>query len=260
MTVKYHVPHLPMLGKGSMLLDVFDATGASTGFQHLGNVSTLDQEEKDDKAELFQHINNIPTLIATAVKKRVVSLKMSGTDFSSDHMAIALMSSGKTQLDTGSTPVAGEALASATATKTGKYFSAIGRNLDPTTIVVKQGATTLVLDTDYFIDDAVQGIIYFPLTSGVDDAAAVTIDYTPIATTLDQVAGATVPFVKGRLRFVPDPTDGQKIGVEWWNCNLSPSGKIELIKDDYGNWELEVMVLDDSENHPNAPYFEATFY
>jgi len=69
MTVKYHVPHLPMLGKGSMLLDVFDATGASTGFQHLGNVSTLDQEEKDDKAELFQHINNIPTLIATAVRK-----------------------------------------------------------------------------------------------------------------------------------------------------------------------------------------------
>jgi hypothetical protein len=123
---------------------------------------------------------------------------------------------------------------------------------------VNQGGA-LDLGEDYAIADAAEGIIYFPLTSGVDDAAAVTIDYTPIAATFDQVAGAVRPFVKGKLRFVPDPTDGQKIGVEWWRVNLTPSGKIELIKDDYGNWELEVMVLDDSENHPNNPYFLATF-
>jgi hypothetical protein len=260
MTVKYRVPHLPMLGKGSMLLDVFDAAGNPTGFQHLGNVTTVDQEIKDDKAELYQHINAVPSMIATAVKKRTVSLKMTGTDFSSDHMAIALMSAGKTELETGTTPVVAEALASATATKKGKYFSAAGRNLDPATIVVKQGGTALILTDDYIIEDPVQGIIYFPLTSAVDEAAAVTIGYTPIAATYDQVSGAVQPFVKGRLRFVPDPTDGQKIGVEWWRCNLSPSGKVELVKDDYGNWELDVMVLDDSENHPDDPYFLATFY
>jgi hypothetical protein len=260
MTVKYHIPHLPMLGKGSLLVDVFDASGNRTGFQHLGNVSTLEQEPKDDKAELYQHINGTPTLIATAVKKRTLTLKVTGTDFSSDHMAIAMISGGKTTIDTGTTPVVAEALASATATKKGKYFFTVGRNLDPTTIAVKQGSTALTLNTDYIVDDAVQGCIYFPPTSGVDDTQAVTIDYTPISMKLDQVAGLTVPFVKGSMRFVPDPTDGQKIGVEWWVCNLTPSGKIELIKDDYGNWELEVMVLDDSENHPNDPYFMATFY
>jgi hypothetical protein len=62
------------------------------------------------------------------------------------------------------------------------------------------------------------------------------------------------------MRFVPDPTDGPKIGVEWWVSNLSPSGKLELIKDDYGNWELEAMILDDSENHPDNPYFLLTYY
>lgn len=259
MTIHYPIPHLPMLGKGSILLDVFDANGNSTGYQHLGNCTTVEQEIKDDKAELFQHINSTPTLIATAVKKRTVSLKLTGTDFSSDHMAIALMSAGKTELATGSTPVSGETLASATATKKGKYFATAGRNLDPATVAVRQGAS-LVLGTDYVIEDAVQGIIYFPVTSGVDDAVAVLVDYTPIATTFDQVAGAVEPFVKGKIRFVPDPTDGQKIGVEWWKCNLSPTGKLELVKDDYGNWELEAMVLDDSENHPDDPYFLATFY
>jgi hypothetical protein len=259
MSIKYAVPHLPMLGKGSMLLDVFDANGNRTGYQHLGNCTTVEQELKDDKAELYQHINSVPTLIATAVKKRTVSLKMTGTDFSSDHMAIALMSAGKTVLNTGSTPVAGEALASATATKKGKYFSVAGRNIDPGTLAVNNPGA-LVEGDDYILVDAEQGVIYFPLTSAVDDAAAVTVNYTPIAKSYDQVAGAVVPFVRGALRFVPDPTDGQKIGVEWWRCNLTPSGKVELIKDDYGNWEMEVMVLDDSENHPDEPYFLATFY
>lgn len=258
-SIHYPVPHLPLLGKGSMLLDVFDADGNSTGYQHLGNVSTLDQETKDDKAELFQHINGVPTLIATAVKKRVLSLKMAGTDFSSDHMAIALMADGKTTLEITATPVAGEVLASTTAIKKGRYFATASRNLDPATVVVNQGGA-LTEGTDYVVADAVEGMIYFPLGSAVDDAIAVTVNYTPIATSFDQVSGATKAFVKGRLRFVPDPTDGQKIGIEWWHCNLSPSGKLELIADKYGNWELEAMVLDDSANHPDAPYFLQTFY
>src|SRR5579859_311053 len=167
MSVKYHVPHLPMLGKGSMLIDVFDANGNPTGYQHLGNVTVVDQEIKDDKAELYQHINGTPTLIATAVKKRTVSLKMTGTDFSSDHMAIALMSEGKTQLVVSAGAITGEALASATVTKKGKYFATANRNIDPATVVIDNPGA-LVLGTDYTIEDPVEGIIYFPLTSGVN--------------------------------------------------------------------------------------------
>lgn len=257
--IHYEVPHLPYLGKGSLLFDRFDASGNLTGYQHFGNVSVVEQENKDDKAELMQHINAVPSLIATAVKKRVLSVKITGTDFSADHLTIAMMSAGKTDLVIDATPVAGEVLASATATKKGKYFATAQRNLDPATIALTNPGA-LALGIDYKIADAEEGLIYFPLTSGVDDAAAVTIGYTPIATTLTQVAGSVVPFVKGRMRFVPDPTDGPKIGVEWWNCNLSPTGKLELVKDDYGNWELEAMVLDDSENHPDTPYFVLTYY
>jgi hypothetical protein len=94
----------------------------------------------------------------------------------------------------------------------------------------------------------------------VNDAVAVTIDYTPAALSLSQVAGAVAPFVRARGRFVPDPTDGKKIGVEWWQINLSPNGKLGLITDDYGNWELEGMILDDTANHPNSPYFLMTDY
>jgi hypothetical protein len=256
MAIQYRVPHLPMLGKGSLLVDIFDANGGLTGYQHLGNVDTVEQDIKDDKDELYQSINRTPSLIATAVKKRQVILTIKGTDFSSSHMAIAMMSAGITELAIAATPVAGEILAAATVTKKGKYFATVQRNLDPATVVI----AGLVAGTDFEVADAVQGLIYFPLTSAVDDAAAVAVNYTPIAATFDQVAGAVTPFVKGRLRFAPDPTDGQKIGVEWWHCNLSPNGKLGLIADKYGNWELEAMVLDDSAAHPDSPYFLQTFY
>jgi hypothetical protein len=258
MGIIYPVAHLPMLGKGSLLVDVFDAQGNLTGYQHFGNVTKLEQEIKDDKAKLYQKINRTPTMIAQALKQRDVMLSITGTDFASDRMAIHMMSSGKTQLVTGVTPVVAEALASATVTKHGKYFATIGRNISA--VAVKQGGVALVANTDYVVEDPVQGIIYFPLTSAVVDNTAVTVDYTPINATYDQVAGGVLPFVKAKLRFAPDPTDGQKIGVEWWKVNLSPNGKLGLITDDYGNWELEAEVLDDSANHPTDPYFLATFY
>lgn len=255
--IKYPVPHLPMLGKGSLLVDIFGADGFPTGsFQHLGNVDTVEQDIKDDKDELYQSINKTPSLIAVAVKKRQVMLTIKGTDFSSSHMAIAMMSAGVTELVIAATPVTGEALASATAIKKGRYFATSGRNLDPTTVAIPG----LIAGTDFEVADAVQGIIYFPLTGAADDATAYAVNYTPIAATFEQVAAAVQPFVKGRLRFAPDPTDGQKIGVEWWHCNLSPNGKLGMIADKYGNWELEAMVLDDTANHPDSPYFLQTFY
>jgi len=84
-------------------------------------------------------------------------------------------------------------------------------------------------------------------------------DYSTLAKSFDQVAGGTQPILQGRIRFIPDPSDGQKIGVEVWRCNLAPNGQIGLIADDYGNWTLDASILDDSANHPDAPYYLATF-
>ena len=259
--IVYPVPHLPMLGKGSILLDVFDSTGAPTGFQHLGNCTKMELQIKDDIAELYQSLNKSVSLIATALKKRQPMLAITGTDFSSSHMAIAMMGQ-MVPLNVTAGNITAEPLASATATKKGKYFFTANRNMDPlgTTTVVHQGATTLVQGTDYIIVDPVSGCIYFPLTSAVVDTTAVTIDYHTIVGEFDQVNAATLPYINGKLKFQPDPTDGQKIGVDVWRVHLNPTGGTGLIAEDYGNWSLEARILDDSANHPTCPYFQQTFY
>lgn len=265
MSIIYQVPHLPMLGKGSVLLDIFDANGLPTGFQHLGNATKFEIELKDEVAELFQSLNKSVTQIASAIKKRQGKVTITGTDFSSGHMAIVNMAAGKTSLAVTAGTITAETLASATAVKLGRYFYTATPNIDnvgtlPILHGGAAGTTLLVAGTDYVVADAQKGLIYFPLTSTVDPAHAVLITYNTLVGAFDEVAPATVPFQQGHLLFVPDPVDGQKIQVDIWKVNLHPQGQIGLIADDYGNWSLDGEILDNTANTPLSPFYKLRFF
>jgi len=254
-----------MLGKGSILFDIFDlVTGLPTGLRHLGNCTKFEIDIKDDLAELYQSLNKTVTLIATAVKKRTPKISITGTDFSSDHMAIVAMSAGKTTLAVAAATFTAEVLVTLAQAPTakGRFFRTINLNVDPTTTppVLTQNAVTLVAGTDYVLTDPVAGIIYFPLTSGIVAGFAITVTYKTLVGNFDQVSGVTVPRQQGRLSFIPDPVDGQKIGCDIWRVNLNPNGQIGLIADDYGNWTLDGQMIDDTANHPLSPFYQYTFF
>jgi hypothetical protein len=263
-SILYPVPHVVMLGKGSILLDIFDlVTGLPTGLQHLGNCTKFEIDLKDDIAELYQSLNKNVTLIATAVKKRQPKITITGTDFSSNHVAIAQMAAGKTTLvQTVQTITAEQLISAAQAPNAiGRYFRAAQMNADPTGTppVLTSNAVILAPGTDYILVDPVQNLYYIPVGSTIS-THAVTITYHTLVGSFDQVAAATVPFVKGHILFSPDPVDGQKIGCDIWRVNLNPNGQFGLITEDYGNWTLDGNILDDTANHPLSPFYEYTFF
>jgi hypothetical protein len=262
--VNYPIPHIPMLGKGSILLDRFDpSTGLSTGFQHAGNCTKFELDLKDDIAELYQSLNKNVTLIATAVKKRQPKISITGTDFSSRVLAIAQMSAGKTNVATTATTITAELLITAAQAPNaiGRFFRTANKNIDPTGTapVLTSNSVPLTVTTDYVLADAVQGIFYIPVGSTIA-THDVTVTYHTLVGSQDHVAGATIPFVQAHILFVPDPVDGQKIGCDIWRCNLNPNGQFGLIADDYGNWTLDGNILDDTANHPSAPFYDYTFF
>jgi hypothetical protein len=264
MGINYPVPHIPMLGKGSILLDRFDpTTGLPTGFQHLGNATKFELDLKDDIAELYQSLNSNVTLIATAVKKRQPKISITGTDFSSVHIAIAQMSAGKTSIATTAATITAEALISAAQAPLaiGRFFRLANKNVDNvgTPPVFTSNSVTLSNVTDIVLVDSVQGICYVPVGSTIA-SQAVTVTYNTLVGSQDHVAGATIPFVQGHILFSPDPVDGQKIGCDIWRVNLNPNGQIGLIADDYGNWSLDGNILDDTANHPTCPFYDYTFF
>jgi hypothetical protein len=265
--LQYQLQPVPMLGKGLLLLDRLDVNGNLTGAMPLGNVTKFGIEPKDDLAEQYSSMNASASLIATALKKRQVKVNITGTDYKSEVLAVAMMAGGITPLAVAGASIVSEPLASATSTKKRRYFQTKNRNLDPatgySTVVLKggsAGSTVYVIGTDFEVADPVQGLIYIPDGSSVDEAHALTLDYHTLVATFDTVAGATVARVTAKLTFSPDPTDGQKIGIEVWRVNFNPTGTQEFIADDYGNWQLEGLVLNDSVNHPNDPFYLATFY
>src|SRR5580692_9374834 len=121
--IKYPLAHVPILGKGSILFDRFDANGNLTGYFPFGNCTKLELSSKDERANLFQSLNKSASLIASGLKKRTVSLSIVGTEFNPNVMGIAMMSSGPTVLTTAVATITAEVLAAAAVPKAGKYYA-----------------------------------------------------------------------------------------------------------------------------------------
>src|SRR5215470_13233038 len=113
--IQYPLAHLPMLGKGSVLFDRFDANGNLTGFLHLGNCSKFEIDLKDTRAELYQSLNKSVTLIAAALKQRQPMIHITGTDFNFDHVGLVMMSAGPTVLSVAAGNITNETLIPSTA-------------------------------------------------------------------------------------------------------------------------------------------------
>jgi hypothetical protein len=260
--LQYQLPTVPLLGKGMILLDRYDAAGLPTGALAMGNATKFGFDTKDDIAEQYSSMNASSNLLHTALKKRQVKISITGTEFSPDVLAIPMMSAGKSALAVAAGTVTAEVLVSATARHANRYFRTTSRNIDNVTIapVLTNNSNVLAAGTDYIVVDPVQGLIYFPPGTTAVDTHPTTITYHTLVGTFSQIAGAVSPVVTAKLIFSPDPTDGQKIGVEVWKVNFSPTGTMEFIADDYGNWQLDGLVLDDTANHPTAPFYDLTYY
>lgn len=261
--VQYPLSNVPLLGKGSVMLSRL-VGGVDQGLYNIGNANKLTIDLKDDRAELYSSMNSSASLLSSALKKRTPTVKITGTDFKSDVMALAMMSTGKSALAVAATTITAEALVSATQPKAGRYYKTAFMNHDPATnyvnTVLKQGGTPLVKGTDWVMVDGVSGLVYFPATGGsVAEGTAVTADYHTLVASFDQVAGGTASTIRGKVLFMPDPTDGQKIMLDIWKVDFSANSSLDLISDDYGNWELDGNILDDTVNHPLSPFYLATF-
>jgi len=259
--VNYPLPNIPMLGKGLVMFAKIIA-GVQQGFYPFGNCTKLELEPKDDIAELYESINASASLIATALKKRQIKIAITGTDFKDDVMDLVLMGNGKTTVSTAVATHTAEVLVpAAVGTHRGRFFQTLFRNLDAvgTPPVLTNNAVPLVSGTDYLLVDPVTGLFYFPATTSAVDGDVTTVTYHTLVGSQTEVAGGVSPVISGAIKFSPDPTDGQKIALDVWNINLSPTGQIGLIADDYGNWQLDGLVLGDYINHPTQPFYRATF-
>jgi hypothetical protein len=125
-------------------------------------------------------------------------------------------------------------------------------------IKVTAAGSSYVAGKDFTLDKTQlrAGIIPIPETSNIPDGSKVKVSYTVPDGKYPKVMGGSVRKIEGDLLFIGDPSMGRAYTVEIWHVTLTPSGDIGLIGDDWGSFTLEMTVMADRVNHPDAPFFE----
>jgi hypothetical protein len=246
-------PRLCMLGRGIIYFDQFLANSTTrTGIQDLGNCTTLEVEPKVEIKEKYESRDPASSLYARAVTRETFGIKITGDEYSVDNLVRALLGSGMTLAAATGGTVTDEAITPSGGAILGRYYDLAHRNITTLTNV-KQGATTLVLGTDYTVD-LVRGRIYLlPTSVTITPASALTASYVWAAYTYSGIAIGTVGTIEGYLNYRGNPVKGPQFEGEWWHVSFTPSGALGFIADDFGNWTLEGLVIADPVNHPTEP-------
>lgn len=248
-----------LLGRGRLFFDRWSSAGVSTGgLAYLGDCSKFEISTTDEKAKIYDFGQSTAPLLNEVVTKREVSIAITLHEYTKENLALVLMG-----VEAGATQSSGSVTAESLTTSVtkGKSYQTANRNISA--VVVKKGATTLVVDTDYNIVDASTGLIHITTTgSTVTNGDAITVDYTKAAIAspgLDKIQGGMSSQILGKLLFVGDPAAGPAYDGEFWKVSISSEGVAGFITgSDFGAMDLKGSVLIDSTNHPTEAYYRLT--
>jgi hypothetical protein len=236
------------LFRGVLRLDRHTTAGAKTGYVHAGYITKFTMGPID-----FTEVEAWDALTATGGKVKGVATKVvpkftiSGYEMNTFNVALATLGVENAIAVTGST-VTGESIAAATLTNIkGKSFFTAKRSIS--SVVVKQGATTLTVTTDYTVD-ATRGMIYLVPTGAAADGTAVTVDYTYATIALTAVSIGAAPIVNCSLALTGDSATGAKYDCDIWNAQIRPDQGIDFVTDpntgEFQQWTITGQVLTDA--------------
>lgn len=234
-----------LLGRGEALFKRRTTAGVGYEFLSLGNVSELSVTGNDTNVELANFLTADGGNYAEALDQRDISGTLTLHELNADN--IALLTAGNvTYYTQAATPVVAESLS--TAAVLGATYQTAKRQI--TSVVVKQGATTLVLGTDYTIPDANPGLIKLLSTGGATAGAALTVDYTPtvLATTAQKtVSMFTEGTIYGTMLFNPATgITGPRWEGKWFNVAMKASALNGLIGSTFAASPISFKVLNDA--------------
>jgi hypothetical protein len=99
---------------------------------------------------------------------------------------------------------------------------------DGTVTWIDRGVAVLSLTTDYTIDTELARLYTVPTGGISDDGEDVEVTYTKSATTRMQIEASSIATVKGQLKYISVPANGEPRDLFASNVTLIPNGKITL--------------------------------
>ena len=249
-----------LIGRGKWYVDRHDVNDNRTGYVFLGEADNSEITPSVTNKERYTTTRAANNKIASVPTQQKHTLAISAYEFTPANVALALLGTTSVFSQTAGL-VTGEVLSSVVSTKQGRVFKTAGRMISAPAVhaTISGSPVTLVQGTDFDIEDATSGTLHV-ISTAADTATLVTTDYTKAAiTALPQVATGNSRVIIASLLFVGDPTSGPGFDCEIWRAQISPSGAVGFLSDDFTAMPLNMEILDDSLEHSDAPYYRLTY-
>jgi len=227
------------IGKGRILMGVFDAVASNRKFFPVGNAEELKLGVSTEEKTLKNYLDCSGGDLETLVRVDKVTVSMTLTDFTSMNLEAATYGLSS---DVTAGTVTDEAIKGYKG-----YFSPTAKIINTSVApVVKKGATVLAAGTDYRVSHA--GIEIIKTTTEVLDGDDLTVSYTSMGGTVLEAlisSGKEVSIIfEG---FNQAASNGCSKGVaKLYRLKLSPLKDLSFIGDDFQKLELEGQLLPDT--------------
>lgn len=232
------------LGRGEIYFGKFKpGTTTPDGFRFLGNCPDFSVSEQSTKLDHYRSTRGIKQKDLTIVTEVNRTSKVSAEDVSPENLALFLLGSAAVTSQASATALS-ETISQA---RYGRLYQLGISATNPagvhsvTTVLVKKGVTSLVLDTDYTLD-AARGMITLA------DASTVFADGDDLVVTYDLQAKSRELIIsgsaaaQGSIKFVAYPAQGDPIDFYMPFVEISPNGDLSLISDNLMSVPLEIDI------------------
>lgn len=238
-----------VVGSGKLYFDQFLAgTTSATGEMYFGNTPELTTSQSVDSLDHFDSDNG-PKVKDDSID---ISREMTG-GFSTDNISsgnVALWFTG--QQITVAAGVATNVVQSFTNVIQGTYLQIgvvaglpQGRGALTGVSLVKVGATTAVLNTDYELDLVLGRIYVIPGSLVITSGSQVDVTYSAPAASIPVIVSKNAS-IYGRLRFIANNAKGLNRNYFWPKIKVSSDGDYALKGDDWQamSFTFEALKLD----------------
>lgn len=230
------------IGRGKLFFD------DGTGQRYIGNTPELNLSSESETLDHFDSDNGIKQKDDTVD----LSLTRNGS-FITDHISpenLAMFLLGSADV---LTTTAATALTQTVANVVPGLRYQLGASAanpagvrGATNVVVKVGATTMVLDTDYTYDAATGGIV--PIEGGaIVEGDDLDITYDTVIGSRNRVISSSTTVIEGALLYVSNNPRGEKFDYYWPKVKMRPDGDYNLKSDEWQQigFNFEALKKDD---------------
>jgi len=230
---------MSFIGTGKIKIAQYSsgATFGERNFIDVGNASVFEYSFSETRKELLDYQDPAGGLAASVVRLDKVEGKMDLRVFSASNLALALWGTAAVP---GVAAITGEAHII-----TAGSFIPTERLINTAVApVVKKGGTT-VLTADYVVTGGGITIASTITTGGVNTGDAITIDYTPLASSTIQTLISTAPLVSIFFEGV-NGVDGKYATNRIYKAKLGVAQNVGYISEDFNTLSLSFSVEKDT--------------